>query len=63
MADARLRLISGPTGNDLSAPAWHIIPVMAIFVLYVVIGVSSRAGWCAPARRQLEQGRSRSCVV
>jgi putative copper export protein len=43
--DARLRLIPRLHAGSLRALAWHIVPVTAISVLYVVVGVSFRTGW------------------
>jgi len=43
--DARLRLIPRLSERDLGALARHIVPVTAISVLYLVVGVSFRTGW------------------
>ena len=43
--DARLRIIPKLSEDNLTALAWHIVPVTVISVLFVVIGVSFRAGW------------------
>lgn len=43
--DARLRLIPNLRQDNLVALVWHIIPVTAISVLFVVLGVSFRTGW------------------
>ncbi len=44
-ADARLRIIPRLSEENLTALAWHIIPVTMISVLFVVVGVSFRTGW------------------
>lgn len=44
-ADARLRIIPRLSEKNLTALAWHIIPVTVISVLFVVVGVSFRTGW------------------
>ena len=44
-ADARLRLIPKLSEENLTAMAWHIIPVTAIAVLFVALGVAFRTGW------------------
>ena len=43
--DARLRLIPRLSDENLSALAWHVIPVTILSVLFVVVGVSFRTGW------------------
>jgi putative copper export protein len=43
--DARLRLIPRLSAENLVALAWHVIPVTVISILFVVVGVSFRAGW------------------
>jgi putative copper export protein len=43
-ADARLRIIPRLNENNLTSLAWHIIPVTIISILFIVIGVSFRAG-------------------
>lgn len=43
--DARLRVIPKLSVNNLTAMAWHIIPVTLFSVLFVVVGVSFRTGW------------------
>lgn len=43
--DARLRIIPKLGEHNLRALAWHIIPVTVVSVLFVVVGVSFRAGW------------------
>jgi putative copper export protein len=44
-ADARLRIIPNLTVDRLHSLAWHIVAVTVISVLFVVVGVSMRAGW------------------
>lgn len=44
-ADARLRIIPNLSAANLGALAWHVAPVTAISVLFVVVGVSFRTGW------------------
>jgi putative copper export protein len=44
-ADARLRIIPRLTEKNLTALAWHIIPVTVVSVLFVVVGVSFQTGW------------------
>lgn len=44
-ADARLRIIPRLSQENLGSLAWHIVPVSVVSVLFVVIGVSFRAGW------------------
>ncbi len=43
--DARLRIIPKLSTRNLTALAWHIVPVTAVSVLFVVAGVSFRIGW------------------
>ena len=43
--DARFRLIPRLTAEKLVALAWHVIPVTIFSILFVVVGVSFRAGW------------------
>jgi putative copper export protein len=43
--DARLRIIPKLSADNLSALAWHIVPITAVSVLFVVVGVSFRTGW------------------
>lgn len=43
--DARLRIIPRLSAENLTALAWHIIPVAVISVLFVVVGISFRTGW------------------
>lgn len=43
--DARLRLIPRLSAGNLSALAWHIVPVTVLSVLFVVLGVSFRTCW------------------
>jgi putative copper export protein len=42
--DARLRIIPNLTEQHLAPLAWHIIPVTVFSVLFVVVGVSFKAG-------------------
>jgi putative copper export protein len=44
-ADARLRIIPNLSADNLVSLARHVIPVTAVSVLFVVIGVSFRTGW------------------
>lgn len=44
-ADARLRIIPNLSVDNLGSLARHIVPVTAISVLFVVVGVSFRTGW------------------
>ncbi|WP_428940144.1 CopD family protein [Fontivita pretiosa] len=44
-ADARLRIIPKLSERNLTALAWHIIPVTVLSVLFVAAGVSFRTGW------------------
>ncbi len=46
--DARLRLIPKLSEKNLTALAWHIVPVTIVSVLFVVVGVSFRTGWFYP---------------
>lgn len=43
--DARLRIIPKLSAQNLTALAWHIVPVTVVAVLFVVVGVSFRTGW------------------
>ena len=43
--DARLRIIPNLTESRLRSLAWHIVPVTVISVLFVIVGLSLRAGW------------------
>ena len=43
--DARLRIIPKLTEERLTSLAWHIVPVTVISVLFVITGLSLRAGW------------------
>ena len=43
--DARLRLIPNLSKDNLTAMAWHIVPVTIVSVLFVVVGVAFRTGW------------------
>ena len=43
--DARLRLIPNLSEDNLTAMAWHIVPVTVVSVLFVFIGVAFRTGW------------------
>ncbi len=43
--DARLRLIPKLSQENLTAMAWHIVPVTVVSVLFVVAGVAFRTGW------------------
>lgn len=43
--DARFRVIPKLSPENLWDMAWHIIPVTVISVLFVLVGVSFRAGW------------------
>lgn len=44
-ADARLRIIPNLSAANLASLAWHVVPVTAFSVLFVVVGVSFRTGW------------------
>lgn len=44
-ADARLRLIPNLSRENLTAMAWHIVPVTIVSVLFVAVGVAFRTGW------------------
>jgi len=44
-ADARLRIIPRLSADNLRSLAWHIVPVTAVSVLFVFVGVSFRTGW------------------
>lgn len=43
--DARLRLIPRLSEENLTALAWHVVPVTLISVAFVFVGVSFRTGW------------------
>ena len=43
--DARLRLIPRLNEDNLTAMAWHIVPVTIVSVLFVAVGVAFRTGW------------------
>ena len=43
--DARLRIIPQLNEDRLTSLAWHIVPVTVISVLFVITGLSLRAGW------------------
>lgn len=43
--DARLRIIPRLSEENLTSLVWHIIPVTAVSILFVVVGVSFRTGW------------------
>lgn len=43
--DARLRLIPKLSEENLSALAWHVVPVTLLSIAFVVVGVSFRTGW------------------
>ena len=43
--DARLRIVPKLSEQNLTALAWHIIPVTLVSVLFVIVGVSFRTGW------------------
>ncbi len=43
--DARFRVIPRLSVDNLWSLAWHIVPVTAMAVLFVVVGVSFRTGW------------------
>lgn len=43
--DARFRVIPALSSHNLKVMAWHIIPVTLFSVLFIVVGVSFRAGW------------------
>lgn len=43
--DARLRLIPKLNEDNLTAMAWHIVPVTIVSVLFVFVGVAFRTGW------------------
>jgi hypothetical protein len=45
VADARLRIIPNLSATKLASLAWDVVPVTAISVLFVVVGVSFRTGW------------------
>lgn len=43
--DARFRVIPHLDVDSLPSMAWHIVPVTLFSILFVVAGVSFRAGW------------------
>ncbi len=43
--DARLRIIPKLSQDNMASLAFHIIPVTALSVLFVVAGVSFKTGW------------------
>ncbi|WP_293267822.1 CopD family protein [Neptunomonas sp.] len=43
--DARFRVIPKLSEENLVDMAWHIIPVTLFSILFVLVGVSFRAGW------------------
>jgi putative copper export protein len=43
--DARLRITPRLSEENLISFAWHIVPVTAVSILFVVVGVSFRTGW------------------
>ena len=43
--DARLRIIPTLSPHNISALAWHIIPVTIVSILFVIVGVSMTTGW------------------
>lgn len=43
--DARFRLIPKLSEENLSALAWHVVPVTLLSIAFVVVGVSFRTGW------------------
>lgn len=43
--DARLRVIPNLNEDNLTAMAWHIVPVTIFSILFVFAGVSFRTGW------------------
>ena len=43
--DARLRIIPRLSEDNIVSLAFHIIPVTAVSVLFVFVGVSFRTGW------------------
>lgn len=42
---AKFRVIPKLNGHNLVLMAWHIVPVTIISVLFVLVGVSFKAGW------------------
>ena len=44
-ADARLRLIPNLSRENLTAMAWHIVPITIVSILFVAVGVAFRTGW------------------
>lgn len=45
--DARFRVVPKLSKSNLVDMAWHIIPVTIFSILFVIVGVSFRAGWLA----------------
>ena len=43
--DARFRVIPKLSASNLTDMAFHIIPVTVFSILFVLVGVSFRAGW------------------
>ena len=43
--DARFRVVPKLSASNLVDMAWHIIPVTLFSILFVIVGVSFRAGW------------------
>ncbi|MFV0478367.1 MAG: copper resistance protein CopD [Parahaliea sp.] len=43
--DARFRVLPGFDEHRIVSMAWHIIPVTILSILFVIAGVSLRAGW------------------
>ncbi|AWF80888.1 copper resistance protein CopD [Microbulbifer sp. A4B17] len=43
--DARLRIIPNLSEKNLTALAYHIIPVTVLSVLFAFVGISFRTGW------------------
>lgn len=43
--DAKFRVIPTLSEKSLMTMAWHIVPVRVMSILFVVVGVSFRAGW------------------
>lgn len=43
--DAKFRVIPTLSEKSLMTMAWHIVPVTVMSILFVVVGVSFRAGW------------------
>jgi putative copper export protein len=42
---ARFRVIPNLSDKNLTIMAWHIVPVTIFSILFVIVGVSFRAGW------------------